>query len=48
MPSRRRGLAPTNGILDDFPQLKTEDIAEALQWPAAAVDERTLPLTPSA
>jgi uncharacterized protein (DUF433 family) len=38
----------TKEILEDFPQLKEEDIAEALRYAAAAVDERTLPVTPSA
>ncbi len=37
----------TDEILEDFSQLKAEDIAEALQYAAAAVDERTLLLTPS-
>jgi uncharacterized protein (DUF433 family) len=35
-------------ILDDYPQLVGEDVAEALRYAAAAVDEQTLPLTPSA
>ncbi|MDP8970781.1 MAG: DUF433 domain-containing protein [Actinomycetota bacterium] len=37
----------TEEILADFPQLTADDIAEALRFAAAAVDERTLPLTPS-
>lgn len=35
-------------ILDDYPQLNREDVREALRFAAAAVDERTLPLRPSA
>jgi uncharacterized protein (DUF433 family) len=35
-------------ILGDYPQLRIEDIREALRFAAAAVDERTLPLRPSA
>jgi uncharacterized protein (DUF433 family) len=35
-------------ILGDYPQLSTEDVREALRFAAAAVDERTLPLRPSA
>jgi uncharacterized protein (DUF433 family) len=31
-------------ILAEFPQLAPEDIAEALRYAAAAVDERELPL----
>jgi len=31
-------------ILDDFPYLEREDIAEALQYAAEAVRERQLPL----
>ncbi len=38
----------TAAILADFPQLTPEDLAEALRYAAAAVDERTLPLTSSA
>ena len=34
-------------IRHDFPQLAAEDIGEALRFAAVAVDERTLPLTPS-
>lgn len=34
-------------ILTDFPQMVPDDIAEALRYAAAAVDERTLPLTSS-
>jgi uncharacterized protein (DUF433 family) len=37
----------TEEILADFSQLTANDIAEALRFAAAAVDERTLPLTPS-
>jgi uncharacterized protein (DUF433 family) len=35
-------------ILHDYPQLSVEDVREALKFAAAAVDERTLPLRPSA
>lgn len=35
-------------IVADYPQLSTEDVREALRFAAAAVDERTLPLRPSA
>ena len=31
-------------ILADYPQLRTEDIADALRYAAAAVDQGTLPL----
>ncbi len=31
-------------IVADFPQLKADDIREALRYAAAAVDERELPL----
>lgn len=34
-------------IRRDFPQFSAEDVAEALRFAAAAVDERTLPLAPS-
>lgn len=34
----------TDEILDDFPYLEREDIAEALQYAAEAVRERQLPL----
>lgn len=34
----------TGEILDDFPYLEREDIAEALQYAAEAVRERQLPL----
>lgn len=37
----------TEEILVDLPQLTEEDVAEALRFAAVAVDERTLPLTPS-
>jgi uncharacterized protein (DUF433 family) len=33
-------------ILDAYPDLEREDIAEALRFAAAAVSERTLPLIP--
>ena len=33
-------------ILDAYPDLEGEDIAEALRFAAAAVSERTLPLIP--
>lgn len=35
-------------ILDDFPDLEADDIAEALRYAASAVRERELPLRPSA
>lgn len=35
-------------ILDEYPQLGEQDVREALRFAAAAVDERTLPLRPSA
>lgn len=38
---------PTAAILDEFSQLCEGDVAEALRYAAAAVDERTLPLAPS-
>jgi uncharacterized protein (DUF433 family) len=41
------GLA-VEEILADYPQLSAEDVREALKFAAAAVDERTLPLRPSA
>jgi uncharacterized protein (DUF433 family) len=41
------GLA-VEEILADYPQLSDEDVREALKFAAAAVDERTLPLRPSA
>jgi uncharacterized protein (DUF433 family) len=34
-------------IFDGFPQLKPEDIQDALRYAAAAVDERELPLRPA-
>ena len=38
----------TEEILVDFPQLREDDVRDALRFAAAAVDERTLPLRPSA
>lgn len=35
---------PVAEILDDFPDLEAEDIAEALRYAAAALRERELPL----
>jgi uncharacterized protein (DUF433 family) len=35
-------------ILEAYPDLQTEDIREALQFAAMAVQERELPLTPVA
>jgi uncharacterized protein (DUF433 family) len=32
-------------ILDDFPDLEAEDVAEALRYAAAALRERELPLS---
>ena len=37
------GIEPET-ILADFPQLRAEDVSEALRYAAAAVDERELPL----
>lgn len=34
----------TEEILDDFPELEAEDVAEALRYAAEAVRERQLPL----
>lgn len=34
-------------VLDAYPDLEREDIREALQYAAQAVQERTLPLAPS-
>lgn len=41
------GMAAAD-VISEFPQLTEDDVAEALRYAAAAVDERTLPLTPSA
>lgn len=38
----------TREILVDFPQLTADDVREALQFAAAAVDQATLPLPASA
>jgi uncharacterized protein (DUF433 family) len=38
------GLTPAE-ILADFPDLESEDITAALEYAAAAVQERELPLT---
>ena len=35
----------TEQILDDFPDLEADDITAALEFAAAAVQERELPLT---
>jgi len=35
-------------ILTEYPDLETEDIREALRYAAAVVDERALPLRPTA
>lgn len=35
---------PVATLLDEYPQLSADDIREALQFAAARVDERTLPL----
>jgi len=35
-------------IVAEYPDLETEDIREALRYAAAAVDERALPLRPTA
>lgn len=37
----------TDELLREFPQLTAEDVAEALRYAAAAVDERELPLRPA-
>ncbi len=37
----------TDELLGEFPQLTAEDVAEALRYAAAAVDERELPLRPA-
>lgn len=37
----------TDEILAAFPQMKIEDIQDALRFAAAAVDERELPLRPA-
>lgn len=41
------GMA-TGEILADYPQLAADDVREALQFAAAAVDQATLPLLASA
>jgi uncharacterized protein (DUF433 family) len=38
------GITP-EAILDDFPDLEADDIPAALEYAAAAVQERELPLT---
>jgi uncharacterized protein (DUF433 family) len=38
----------TGEILVDYPQLTADDVREALQFAAAAVDQATLPLSASA
>lgn len=38
----------TEQILAEYPDLEAEDIREALRYAAAAVDERVLPLRPTA
>lgn len=40
------GMTPDE-LLGEFPQLTAEDVAEALRYAAAAVDERELPLRPA-
>ncbi|WP_150463279.1 DUF433 domain-containing protein [Nesterenkonia ebinurensis] len=35
-------------VLEDYPQLTTDDIHAALRYAAAAVDQRELPLQPTA
>jgi len=35
-------------IVTEYPDLETEDIREALRYAAAVVDERALPLRPTA
>lgn len=36
----------TDEIIAEFPQLRYEDVQDALRYAAAAVDERELPLRP--
>lgn len=38
----------TDEIMAEYPQLDVADVQDALRFAAAAVDERTLPLRPSA
>ncbi len=42
-----QGMAEAE-IVAEYPDLETEDIREALRYAAAAVDERVLPLRPTA
>ncbi len=44
--SLAEGMAPED-LVREFPQLVPEDVAEALRYAAAAVDERELPLRPT-
>ncbi|MGQ0482715.1 MAG: DUF433 domain-containing protein [Pseudonocardia sp.] len=41
------GMTPGQ-VVEDFPQLSTDDVHEALLYAAAAVAERELPLRPTA
>ena len=42
-----QGMAEAE-IVAEYPDLETEDIREALRYAAAVVDERVLPLRPTA
>ena len=44
--SLAEGMTPED-LVSEFPQLVPEDVAEALRYAAAAVDERELPLRPT-
>ena len=44
--SLAEGMTPED-LVREFPQLVPEDVAEALRYAAAAVDERELPLRPT-
>lgn len=39
---------PGETILEDYPQLETDDIREALRFAAANIDQRVVPLDQSA
>lgn len=36
--------APVEQLLEEYPQLTTDDVREALRFAAASVDQRTIPL----
>ncbi|MGO9657611.1 MAG: DUF433 domain-containing protein [Acidimicrobiales bacterium] len=44
--SLAEGMTPED-LVREFPQLVPDDVAEALRYAAAAVDERELPLRPT-